>query len=99
VRVSSNAKIIADAVNPREAVGLLRRMVALPGHRFWTDDVAPAKQEIFDSVTLVGHRQVTDAYLLALCVAHKGRLATLDRGVPELLLDSRAREAYVELLV
>jgi predicted nucleic acid-binding protein len=33
---------------------------------------------------LVGHRQVTDAYLLALCQRHGGLLATLDRGVAEL---------------
>lgn len=98
VRVSSNAKIIQDAVSPREAMGLLRKLTALPGHRFWADDADPTGQTVFDSVALVGHRQVTDAYLLALCAARSGRLATFDHGVQELLPDAAARHAFVELL-
>lgn len=98
VRVSSNAKIVPDAVSPREAMALLRRITALPGHRFWSDDAVPTDQRVFESAALVGHRQVTDAYLLALCIARNGRLATFDRGVQELLADGAAREKFVELL-
>lgn len=99
VRISSNPKIIADAVAPREAVAMLRKIIALPGHRFWADDVPPESQRVFDALALVGHRQVTDAYLVALCMARPGRrLATLDRGVLELLADAREREAYIELI-
>lgn len=98
VRVSSNAKIVQDAVSPREAMGLLRKITVLPGHRFWADDAVPTGQSVFDSVALVGHRQVTDAYLLALCLARNGRLATFDRGVQELLADADARDTFVELL-
>ena len=98
VRVSSNAKIVRDAVSPREAMGLLRKITTLPGHRFWADDAVPTAQGLFDSVALVGHRQVTDAYLLALCLARKGRLATFDRGIQELLADAAARDTHIELL-
>ena len=31
---------------------------------------------------LHGHRQVTDAYLLALATANGGRFATLDQSIP-----------------
>ena len=32
--------------------------------------------------TCLGHRQLTDIYLLALAVAHDSRLVTLDKSVP-----------------
>ncbi|HJR71911.1 MAG TPA: TA system VapC family ribonuclease toxin [Gammaproteobacteria bacterium] len=85
VRISSNPRIIPDgAVSPRSALAALLQIVSRPGHEFWADDVAPAEAGVFSSLVLVGHRQVTDAYLLALCQRHGGVLATLDRGVAEL---------------
>ncbi len=53
VRVSSNARIVPDAVSPREAMGLLRKITALPGHRLWAGDVVPTGQSVFDSGALV----------------------------------------------
>jgi predicted nucleic acid-binding protein len=32
---------------------------------------------------LIGHRQITDAYLVALAIRNKGKLATLDRGIQQ----------------
>lgn len=49
-----------------------------PRHAFWPDDVG------FVDVALdgvVGHRQVTDAYLAQLARNRGARLATLDRGL------------------
>ncbi len=37
---------------------------------------------VVDRSRLHGPRQVTDAYLLALAVAHDGRLVTFDRSLP-----------------
>jgi predicted nucleic acid-binding protein len=31
-----------------------------------------------------GHQQITDAYLVALAIRHRGKLATLDRGIVQL---------------
>jgi predicted nucleic acid-binding protein len=36
---------------------------------------------------VIGHRQVTDAYLAQLARAHGGRLATFDQGFAKLQLD------------
>ncbi|MEW2481749.1 TA system VapC family ribonuclease toxin [Mycobacterium sp. NPDC049093] len=50
-------------------------------HEFWPDAVS------FDGVRLdgvVGHRQVTDAYLAQLARHYGGRLATLDTGLAHL---------------
>jgi len=43
VRISSNAKIIPAAVSPREAIAMLEKIIAIPGHGFWPDDLAPPR--------------------------------------------------------
>ena len=85
VRISSNAKIISTAVSPRAAVQALGTMVALAGHVFWADDLEVNDLASFTSNALVGHRQVTDAYLIELAKRHKGKVATLDVGLADLL--------------
>ncbi len=96
VRVSSNPKIIRDAVVPREAVAMLERLFQLPGHRFWPDEITVASAGPFASLAFVGHRQTTDAYLLALAQQHGGKLATLDKGVAELIAERGERPRWVE---
>jgi hypothetical protein len=98
VRVSSNSKAIRDAVTPREAVAVLKRLTDLPGHRFWPDEIPVTATGPFESLSLVGHRQVTDAYLVALAQHKGGKVATLDRGVPGLLPDRDGRAKWVEVI-
>jgi hypothetical protein len=50
-------------------------------HQFWPDDVSLRDAKIFDVTRLHGPRQITDAYLLALAIAHHGRFVTLDGNV------------------
>jgi toxin-antitoxin system PIN domain toxin len=50
-------------------------------HEFWPDDVSVRDPDRFDFNYLLGHNQLTDAYLLALAVAHDGSLATFDQAV------------------
>lgn len=95
VRISSNPKIIPDAVSPREALAVLAKIIERGSHNFWSDAIAPVDAGTFASLALVGHRQVTDAYLLALAQHHKGRLATFDKGVSELLSKDRAKHVTV----
>lgn len=87
VRVSSNVRAIPDARSPAQAIDLLRRMRALPGHVFWSDDVSPVAEDAPAFGRLVGYRQVTDAHLLTLSRKRGGTLATLDRGILELAGD------------
>ncbi|HZW50767.1 MAG TPA: TA system VapC family ribonuclease toxin [Rudaea sp.] len=65
----------------RHELGKLHRD---PRHRFWSDDLSH-RDMAWDGV--LGHKQVTDAYLAALARKHKGRLATLDRGLAALHQD------------
>lgn len=66
-------------------------------HAFWPDDVSLLDDDWLDWNRLTGHRQITDAYLLALAVRHGGRLVTLDRRI-ELGVVSGARASHLVVL-
>jgi len=85
VRVLSNPAFSPSAVTPADALALLRANLQHPAHRFWEDDVSLIQAVGPFSERLVGHQQVSDAYLLGLVIHRKGKLATLDRGVLTLL--------------
>lgn len=85
VRVSSNPAAVSEARSPQEAILLLRRIVLLPHHEFWHDDVSFAAESFQEEIRLVGYRQVTDAHLLALARQRGGRLATLDGKIRSLV--------------
>jgi toxin-antitoxin system PIN domain toxin len=98
IRVSANPKIIADAVTPREALEVLKKIVDVPGHHFWPDTIAPTDAKTFTSAAFVGHRQVTDAYLLSLAQHHKGKLATFDNGIAELIHANKERRQHITVI-
>jgi toxin-antitoxin system PIN domain toxin len=81
VRVSSNRSAIPTAVTPAEALDLLDRLRQWRGHVFLADDVEKVVGVGGETGSLVHHRQVTDAHLLAVARRHGARLASLDRGI------------------
>lgn len=85
VRILSNPAFSPTAVTPADALALLRANLQHPEHRFWEDDVSLTQAVGPFSERLVGHQQLSDAYLLGLVIHRKGKLATLDRGVLTLL--------------
>ena len=70
-----------NAISTALAADLLGHACATDHHRFWPCDVSVLDPKAVDRDRLHGPRQVTDAYLLALAVAHGGRFATFDRAV------------------
>ena len=64
-----------------EAVRTLQASTAGPLHQFWPDDLTLLDTGAIDYSRLLGHKQITDVYLLALAVKHGGRFVTLDRRV------------------
>jgi toxin-antitoxin system PIN domain toxin len=64
--------------SPAVVSAVLRQLVAHPRHRFW--EAAPSLLDHLqvDTGQLLDSGQITDAYLLALAVHHRGVLATLD---------------------
>lgn len=70
--------LVREGTSGEEARQFLSDVLVDKRHRFWPDDLG------YDQISLgavMGHRQVTDAYLAGLARAHGGRLATLDRGL------------------
>ncbi len=61
-----------------ESIAVLDTIRGQSWHRFWTDDI-PYDGDLLSGV--IGHRQVTDAYLVALARGNEGRLATFDKGL------------------
>ncbi len=57
---------------------VLRQFIVHPRHRFWPDTLSYAD---ISWKAVLGHRQVTDAYLAALARHHHGGLLTFDQGL------------------
>jgi toxin-antitoxin system PIN domain toxin len=81
VRLVTSPTFSRDALSPPEALALLALNLEHAGHEFWPDSLqVPAAVKVMED-RLQGYRQLTDAYLLALAMRHKGGLATFDRGL------------------
>ncbi len=65
-----------------QAIEQLQLQLAEPSHQFWLDDISIADDSLFDRTRILGPKQITDVYLLALAVKNGGRLATFDRSIP-----------------
>jgi uncharacterized protein len=98
IRLLSNPAISRAAPTPANAELLLYRNLDHSNHHFWPDEIsvhdaiAPLRRNV------VGHRQVTDAYLLGLATFRKGRLATFDRAIASLVPEGVATNSVLELL-
>jgi toxin-antitoxin system PIN domain toxin len=80
VRILSNPAYSPSAERPADVARRLAAFRDSGDHVFWPDDVSVCDSRIFDLG--IGHRHLTDVYLLALAVSRDGRLATFDRKVP-----------------
>ena len=78
---------LPNALTPTDALALLQANLGHPAHRFWPDEVSFAQALERFAQRLVGHQQVTDAYLLGLAMHKRGKLVTMDRAVRALLPD------------
>jgi uncharacterized protein len=98
VRIVSNPRFSTHATSPREAQQLLGSNMRDSKHEFWKDELTLDEALIHFAGRVVGHRQITDAYLLGLALHRKGKLATLDRGILDLLPKDSPYRDSVELI-
>lgn len=71
--------------NPLPVGAVMERLAeatAARDHAFWADDLSLLDPEVADRTHIHGPRQVTDLYLLALAVHHRGRFVTFDSSIP-----------------
>ncbi|MDA8296273.1 MAG: PIN domain-containing protein [Actinomycetota bacterium] len=80
VRIISQPRY-PSPISPGRAIELLRRSQETTHHEHWPCDISIGDPRRLDRRRLHGPRQVTDAYLLALAVAHGGRFVTFDRTI------------------
>ena len=90
VRVSSNPKVLPSPIGVAAAQGVLSALRAADGHVFLVDDVSISDPDV---PRMSGHRQVTDAHLLALARRRGMPVVTFDAGLLTL-----AGDQDVELL-
>lgn len=85
------------SVGVGELVDALRTFTSSGRHSFWRDDISLVDNALFERELLIGHQQLTDLYLLALAVKHKGVLATFDRKIAVHAVKG-ASKAHVETI-
>lgn len=90
IRVSSNPQVLPSPIAVAAARGVMAALRTAGEHRFLSDDVSPCDP---DYPAITGHRQVTDAQLLALARRRGTRLLTFDAALAAL-----AQGRGVELL-
>jgi len=80
-RILSNPSYAGRRTTVADAVDRLRQFAGAEDHVFWPDDASLLDPTCVDTGKLTGHREITDAYLLALAVTHSGALATFDGSI------------------
>jgi hypothetical protein len=82
VRVMSHAGYSQSRqFSAHDLIEALRTFVAGTDHEFWPDDISLRDARAFDSTRILGSKQQTDLYLLALAVRHGGVLTTFDGNI------------------
>jgi len=98
VRIVSNPVFSRRSVSPRDALEVLSGSLQHPAHHFWTEDIGVTEALAHFGRRLLGHQQITDAYLLGLAIQKKGKLATLDASLSSLLSDQTTARSRLVLL-
>jgi uncharacterized protein len=99
---NGTARIMASASYPNAlpVAAILQRLAiakATEHHRFWPDDVSLTDTEIFNRAELLGPKQITDRYLLALAVRNNGRFVTFDQAIRPTAVVGVTAEHLVQL--
>ena len=68
-------------LTPAAIANLLRTFTRSTNHEFWPDALSMLDEAVIDYEQVLGPRQITDLYLLALAASRGGLLATFDEAV------------------
>ncbi len=98
VRLCCNPIVVGRRVDPSEALLVLATNTAAPAHEYWLELPPVAIALAPFASRLVGHQQLTDAYLLSLAEARGGILATFDQRLSSLLPAGSPTTQHLETL-
>ncbi|WP_299697891.1 TA system VapC family ribonuclease toxin [Hydrocarboniphaga sp.] len=98
VRIISQPSFSGLSINVGEIAELLLRNTAHAQHRLLPLDFG--FEQVLGCCTggLLGHRQITDAWLLTLAVRNSVKLITFDSGIAQLFATTTERERYLQVL-
>jgi toxin-antitoxin system PIN domain toxin len=81
VRIISQPRY-PNSISPADAMARLAEACSTEYHEYWACSLSLVDAGAVDPHRVLGSRQVTDAYLLALAVKHAGCFVTFDRNIP-----------------
>lgn len=82
IRIMSNpAYNPLRSLAPKTVAELLRSFASGTDHEFWPDSVSFLDNTVIDTEEVLGPKQITDLYLLALAASHDGRLVSFDNSI------------------
>jgi uncharacterized protein len=73
--------LIREGQSAEAARSVLQEITASPQHEFWPDN---ASYHNIPITGIIGHRQVTDAYLVHLARSYSARIVTFDQALAKL---------------
>jgi toxin-antitoxin system PIN domain toxin len=95
VRVTTNPAYRGPTRTIAQATAILAEFASHPGYRYWSITNTWAVLTAPFSARVLGHRQVTDAYLLGLAIKEEGVLVTFDKGIKYLAGTDYSRNILV----
>jgi toxin-antitoxin system PIN domain toxin len=95
--MSAPSYSMTHRATPEQVAEGLRALTEGLDHEFWPDEVSLLDETVVDFSRLHGHRQVTDAYLLALAVRRGGALASFDTAIPMTAVRGAARKHLLSI--
>ena len=99
VRVISNPNSYQFGPTVEEAIELLNSSIAASSdHHFWHHGLPLERWSHGLRSRIQGHKQITDAYLLALALHHKGQFVTFDRRMLQLAPNGSPERAALVIL-
>lgn len=98
VRIVSQPAFSRRAIAVGEVAELLLRNTAHPKHRLVALDFGFADVWAACTGGILGHRQITDAWLLTAAIRNRMKLLTFDAGIEQLLASAQERSKHVTVL-
>jgi len=98
IRISSNPKIIEDAVTPLDAQLFLVELKKSGKHHFAGNSLNQVISEKIPSHLMVGHRQVSDFHLMSIAIEEACQLITLDKSLYQTFQADGTFITHIELL-
>jgi uncharacterized protein len=95
LRIVSHDRYPNSPGGPAVVAPVVQDLRTRQGHTFWPDDISLLDRDRVDAERLLTASQITDSYLLALAVAHGGRLATFDRRLVSDAVYNGARSLHL----